>query len=347
MNLVYINGIGIISRCAQNAAELIQAVTGEKIDFTGFSEKIQFKSDVPSSKLRRCSRYTKMAVSAAALAANDGNLTTSDKEYTGTILSTGFGAVENNITFSDSVVKGDPALCSPTVFSSTVPNSCVGQICIINGYKGFSTILTAGDPIEYSALLLRTKRAENIICGSVEEYNDELEAAVRCSDIAKNISISEGAAMLMLSAETTESTYCKVTAFSSASLPAYPYLQRIDMAYSEKLLTEVFTKIAAVKIPNLILMQRNGTYFDDIERNAIEKIFGNKVILASPKNIFGETSGCGYMLNVAVGAVILRENICPAAITSGRITDTGIQTVLAAGLDAHGNYLTALLEVQP
>lgn len=346
MNPVYINGIGILSRCAQNPCELIHAIIGDKFDFTGFSEKIPFKSVVPTSKLRRCSRYTKMAVSAAALAAHDGNLTPAEAEYTGTILSTGFGAVESNITFSDSVLKGNPALCSPTVFSSTVPNSCVGQICIINGYKGFSTILTAGDPIEYSALLIQTKRAENILCGSVEEYNSELEKAIRCSDIAKDISMSEGAVIFMLSAEPTENTYCIVTAFSSVSLPAYPYLHQIDIAYSVKLLAEALAEIAAEKIPDLILMQRNGTYFDNIERTAIEKVFGNKVILASPKKIFGETLGSGYMLNVAVGAVILKENIWPSELINGIIKDTDIQTVLAAGLDAHGNYITALLEVQ-
>lgn len=343
MNPVYINGIGIISRCAQNTAELVQAVTGKKIDFTDFSEKIPFKSAVPSSKLRRCSRYTKMAVSAAALAANDGDLTLSDAEHTGTILSTGFGAVESNITFSDSVVKGDPALCSPTVFSATVPNSCIGQICIINGYKGFSTIMTAGDPIEYSALLLHTKRAENILCGSVEEYNSELETAVRCSDIAKNISMSEGAAMLMLSAKTTKSTYCRVTAFSSACLPAYPYLHQIDTAYSEKLLTETFTEIAAEKTPDIILTQSNGTYFDDAEKQAVIKVFGNHTMIAEPKKLFGETFGCEYLLNVSLGAIILKSGILPSEIMdySGR----EIHSVLAVGLDAHGNYMTALLEV--
>lgn len=345
MNPVYINGIGIISRCAQNPDEMIGAVTGKLNNFIDFSEKIPFKFAVPSFKLRRCSRYTKMAVSAAALAANGGNLTLSDAKYTGTILSTGFGAVESNITFSDSVIKGDPALCSPTVFSATVPNSCVGQICIVNGYKGFSTVLTAGDTIEYSSLLLHTKRAENILCGSVEEYNSELETAVRCSDNAKDISISEGAAMLMLSAKPTESTYCRITAFSSVALSAYPYLHQIDMAYSEKLLTETFTEIVAERTPDIILTQSNGGYFDDAERQAVIKVFGNHTMIAEPKKLFGETFGCGYLLNVSLGAILLKSGILPSEIIHEYNSGREIHSILATGMDAHGNYMTALLEV--
>ena len=104
--------------------------------------QLDFPSDVPSAKLRRCSRYSKLAAAAADFARKDGHIPDDiDGTRVGTIISTGFGASENNIQFSDSVVKGDPALCSPTVFSGTVPNSCVGQICIVNGYKGVSTVL--------------------------------------------------------------------------------------------------------------------------------------------------------------------------------------------------------------
>lgn len=341
VNPICINGVGMIAACGQSVEEVLLAAAGEKKDFALHGEK-EFQSPLPSSKVRRCPRYTKMAAACAALASNDGRITNPEK--TGTIISTGYGAVESNITFADSVVKGDPALCSPSVFSSTVPNSCVGQICIINGYKGFSTILTAGDPMEYSALLLNSNRAETILCGAVEEYNEDLEAAVVSAGYLDACMVSEGAAMLVLSGNQTEETYCSVSAFSSASLPKYPYIHPIDIEEAEAALTETFREIASVKTPDLILTQANGTYFDSVERKALKNVFGNGILTAEPKKIFGETFGGGYLLNVALGASILKKKEYPAFLFNEQSDGREIQCVLAAGLDTHGNYLTVLLE---
>lgn len=341
MDSIYINGIGVISSCGQSMEDILLAASGKKSDII-LNEKIEFHSPLPASKVRRCPRYIKMAAACAALAVGDGKI--ADPEKTGTIISTGYGAVESSIAFSDSVVRGNPALCSPSVFSATVPNSCVGQICIIFGYKGFSTLLTAGDPVEYSALLLHSKRAETVICGAVEEYNEELEYAVRASGILKDIPVSEGAAMLVLSGEKTEDTCCRVCGFSSVSLPEYPYLHRIEEAEAETALTEMFREIADIKMPDIVLTQKNGTYFDAVEKKALEKGLGNHVLFAEPKKIFGETFGCGYLLNIALGAAMIKEQVYPSALLDDSWDGREIRTVMAAGIDVHGNYLAVLLE---
>lgn len=363
MNPIFINGVGIISRCAQNSGELLQLVKRERKDFGPFGEKLLFQSAVPPAKLRRCPRYIRMAVSSAALAAEDGKLPEAGRERTGTIISTGFGAVESNVAFADSVVRGNPALCSPSVFSATVPNSCVGQICMVQGYKGFSTILTAGDPVEYAALLLNTERADHIVCGAVEEYNEELTSSLKQSGILREVPMSEGSVMLALSSERTAETWCRVTGFSSASLPAYPYIHQTDPAEAEEALTEALGQMGTGRAPDIILTQKNGTYFDAVEEAALRKVFGPKAVLAASKRLFGETLGCGYLLNVGLGAAMLRANDCPEAIqdemgrdgrSTGAVDEPGgcfdvsdrreIRTILSAGLDAHGNYLIARLE---
>ena len=100
----------------------------------------------PPSKVRRAPRYVKMAVAAAAQAIADAHVG-EDPACIGTIFSTGYGPVESNVTFADSVAEGVPALVSPTVFSYTVPNSCLGQVCIVNGFQGSSTLLIGGEPL--------------------------------------------------------------------------------------------------------------------------------------------------------------------------------------------------------
>lgn len=341
MNPIYINGVGVITKCAQTEEELVEASVKRMEDFVA-EGKCEFKLAVPSSKVRRCSRYTKMAVSAAALAVKDCENT--DPEHTGTIITTGYGAVESNISFADSVVNGDPELCSPSVFSATVPNSCVGQICIVNGFRGFSTILTAGDPLEYSALLLHTGRAGNILCGAVEEYNEELTAALRQGEILKHTPISEGSAMLLLSAEKKSDSYCMVTGFASGSFSKYPYLHEVEKEYAEDIITGTLLELSHDKKIDLVLTQRNGTYLDEVETKAFKKAFGDKTLLINPKDIFGETLGCGYLLNVAFGAVLLKAARYPSALTNEEAVETEVRTILVTGMDAHGNYLAVLLE---
>lgn len=331
MNPVYINGIGVISRCARNASELTALVEAQGKVSAYQTGRLDFEMSVPAVKVRRCSRYMKMAVNTAELAICDAGLAEKDDRLQiGTVISTGFGAVESNIDFADIALKGNPSLCSPGVFASTVPNSCVGQICIVNGFKGASTVLTGGDPLEYSAVLLNTGKAQQILCGSIEEYHEELEAACKDSGILGNAEISEGCAMLMLSRDKTENAYCKAVRFSSAALPKYPYLYELQKSETEGVLTEALSRISGK--PDIVFTSQNGSYFDEVEQEALKSVFGGSVHLCAPKTFFGETLGCGYMLGVAFGAGMLKTQ------------RDRLHTVLVTGVDTHGNYMVALLE---
>lgn len=343
MKPVYINGIGIILRCAKSADELADICNGGNYNVD--KGKLDFKTDIPSSKLRRCSRYNKIAAAAAELARVDGKISDDfDKMKIGTIISTGYGAVENNIQFSDSVVKGDPALCSPTIFSGTVPNSCVGQICIINGYKGVSTVLMGGDPFEYSALLLGTNRADIIFAGSVEEYSEELTVSIKSAGIIESCEISEGAAIMTLSANEAVPHYCKITSFGSISLGQYPYVHRIDGKAAISAMTDVIKSTCGEKIPDMVFTSENGSYFDEYERKAVNDALGSKIQYYTPKKLFGESLGCGYALSTALAAVSLKIGKAPN-IAERSIADNDLKSILVSGIDTVGNYLCAFVEV--
>ena len=330
MNPVYINGIGIISAAAKNSLELIELAKGNQIDNITFG-KVAFDLGVPSSKVRRCPRYVKMAVAATAAALKDANIEeVIDNTRVGTIISTGYGAVESNSIFSDSVVDGVPSLCSPTVFSYTVPNSCLGQVCIVNGFKGVSTMMLGGDPLEYSTLLLNTNKANLIISGAIEEYNEELKASLLYDGILSDSNISEGAVLFALSRQRALTSYCKIIKFASSSLEKYPYLYKLESDSTVEIISSTLIDMSKDKLPELVLTQQNQTYFDEIELMAMNKVFADRIAYFNTKSIFGETFNCSYLINVAMAA---------AFIKSGRY-----KSVLATGIDVHGNYLTALLE---
>ena len=326
MKPVYVNGTGIISAAALTADELSENLKNNSLS-KKYTLPFDFPSEVPSSKLRRCSRYIKMTCAAADQAVRD----VSGKyipERQGAVFSTGFGAAESNITFSDSVVKGNPALCSPSVFSATVPNSCLGQICIINGLRGEGTMLMGGDPSEYSALLLNMGKADVIYCGGVEEYSSELYESLEI----KGAELSEGAAVLALSAEKNVNSYCAVTGFSSAAFPESPFRNTDDLSYEI-----IQSAVSSAKIPDIIFAAGNGSGIDEAEIKAFDKIYPDKKVIY-PKKYFGEALGAGYIQSAVLAAVCLKNKIIPSC------DDVNFGNILVCGFDCVGNYTCMNME---
>ena len=328
---VYINGIGIVSRCACAKEELESLISGQIPE--PMALPLNFSIEIPPSKLRRNSRYNKMACAAADQALKDSGVPqrleegSLDCHRVGTIISTGYGAAEYYSSFADAVVKGDPNRCSPSVFSGSVPNSCVGQICILNNLKGFSTVLAGGDPLEYASLLIQTGRAEDILTGSVEEYFPPLYDAFQTIDAAKGADLSEGAAMAVLSASKTGESYCRVAKSAGMNFGYSPFLH--CPSEPEAAVNRIAEVLEQFPKPDVFLAAANGTWLDEAEQQALQRVFGD-VSVRKPKTVFGETLGCGYMMNVLSGAFEIRT--------------AGFRSVLAAGADLTGNYFCTLLE---
>lgn len=333
MKDVYINGIGIISKCAQTKSSLCSIAANELKDYGVSNCKIDFTSSVTHTQLRRASRYSKLAVGAASLAVQDASfLQNIDKNDAGTVLSTGYGAVESITQFMETCLRFGPAKCSPIVFAGTVPNSAVGQICMVYGFKGASTLLTGGDPLEYASLLLHTNKAKAVLAGSVEEYNEDLVSALRREGALKNAELSEGAAMVVLSAEKLADSYCRITAFANTGLTFLPYIHAPDKKekeLTEQKMVEVLSSLNAS--PSIVLTSSNGGALDEIEERAVRQVFGKTVPCVPYKRFFGECLGAGYMQGVVLGA---------AGIQSGVYKSK----VCVTGIDSQGNYMAVILE---
>jgi len=320
---VFIDGIGMISRCVQTADELADIVMGNAPRIQQMP--VMWDSTIPAAKLRRNSRYNKLACEAADRALKDSEaLSLCDGQNIGTIVSTGYGAAEYSSVFADSVVKGVPEACSPSVFAGSVPNSCLGQICILNGLKGPSTVLAGGDPLEYASLLLASDRAERILAGSVEEYFAPLYSSVMSFEAARGMTLSEGSAMVVLSPYKSAHTYCRIDGFSGVCLGADPYIHRVKG--SQEMIAGALEQM---KRPDAVFIAANGTWLDEHENNAVKQVFPD-IHTVAPKIFFGETLGCGYMMNIAFAA---------AAVKCGLY-----KSVIAAGVDMIGNYTCVLLQ---
>ncbi len=345
MKPVAIKGMGLITPVAGNARELMELAQklsqeeGSWQSVKGEGSPLEFSLGVPASKVRRAPRLVKMAVAAAHQAIDDAGLLEKSGEDIGTVLATGYGTVESNVTFADSVVDAVPSLASPAVFPYTVPNSCLGQVCIVHGLKGPSTMLMGGDVHEYSSLLLSQEKARYMLCGAVEEASPSLVQSFGVNGVLPADSLEDGAVMLVLGEpEEDRRDYCQLTAFAAGTFPACPYVSELTAAQQREalpMLTEILSEAAAGAEPTMVLRAGNGGYLDQLEEKALAQAFQGQVIGYRTKNFFGESISAGYSENIALGAALIK-----AAREAGKKSPC----ILATGIDAHGNYLAARLE---
>lgn len=305
MKPVYINGIGI----------------------SGSKEKPQ--DLIPRSKLRRCPDYVKVAAQAAAQALSEAQLPAEvDKNRVGSVLATNFGPVEANISFTDEIYRDGAGVCSPTTFSFTVANSCGGQIAIINGFRGASTMLMGSNPLEYAQLLLNANKADYLISGCVEECNGELIAGLKKYGQLQHLAEEPQAVMLLLGPCRNEHSYGALIGTAAVALSAAPYIRECRDDDSQAI-AELLKELTSQYKPDLVLTAANGSGFDVVELTGI-KAGLSEVEIVNTKAQWGETLGCGFLLNVALAARKLRDN-------------SDIKTVIATGIDAAGIYIAGLL----
>ena len=203
-----------------------------------------------------------------------------------------------------------------------------GQIIIIDSEINLTSSTITGT--EFADSIIGSSKADLIISGAIEEYNEELKASILYDKILTEKIISEGAALFVLSRQENSNSYCKITKFSSASLEKYPYLYKVEKNSTTEIISATLIDASQNKLPEVVLTQQNQSYFDEIEMAALKKVFAENVNYFNAKSIFGETFNCSYSLNIAMAAAFIKV---------GRY-----KSALATGLDVHGNYLTALLE---
>ena len=92
-------------------------------------------------------------------------------------------SLDTDVKFQNSISDKDNYYPSPAVFVYTLPNICMGEISIRHQLKSENCffIFEAFNPafmMNYANLLLETKKAEKVLCGWVEYFNEEYKAFI-------------------------------------------------------------------------------------------------------------------------------------------------------------------------
>ena len=341
---VTITGIGIVCARGTDAASVWERLNENSVPNVKKSEgETDFKADFPASSLRRVNRYSKLALAGAAGALKDSGLALDEASAfrRGAVFTTGYGPIVSNISFAESNAKGDPDSCSPTLFSGTVPNSGAGQVCMRLNLKGPGTVLIGGNVFVYSKLLLDTGRADVIFAGAVEEYSRDLWDSLGKNEVASDLSINEATVVMTLEPAGEKAAYCSLGNGTSAALRGFPPVKKIDpasMQAMQRALSQCAEKNREAGDVDVVFSSAGGSYFDEIEAQAISEALPRAFVVPGVKGFFGETLGCAFCLNVATAAMCIKNKVIPRSLTGGVLYDADFRNILVTGFDPAGNY---------
>lgn len=304
---------------------------------------LDLPNNLNSRETRRLDRLSKISLSISKLIMEDylNNRKEFNETRIGTVFNSGFGHLNSNLMFKEQIVSGEIEMASPALFTSTVHNAGLGKTCLNLKLKGVSTMLLGSNAIAYSCELLKSNKADAILCCGLEEYVQDLhdsikeekfidhsnEALCRPLDInRKGTRLTEGAGALLIEKRDDDqsSSEHEVEILGYASGISYEY----PVKDSSKIEYDIFAEVmrAAIKHANLhtdqidavILAAGGGKYSDFAEAKAVHQIFGKRtsaIPVTSIKGAIGETIGASLILNTIAASIALKKGELP--LTSG------------------------------
>lgn len=92
-------------------------------------------------------------------------------------------SLDTDVKYQSSIADKENYFPSPAVFVYTLPNICIGEISIKHKLQSENAFFVfedfnAGFLTKYADLLLATNKAEKVLCGWVELYQDQYKAVV-------------------------------------------------------------------------------------------------------------------------------------------------------------------------
>ena len=149
----------------------------EGSSFSDFSKKAYQQFEINYPKFFKMDNMSKLAfISAELLLKNEIN---PDQENNiALVLSNKSSSLDTDVKYQNSISNPDEYYPSPAVFVYTLPNICLGEISIRHQLKSENSffIFDQFNPEflnNYANVLLQTNKAEKVLCGWVEYFDEE------------------------------------------------------------------------------------------------------------------------------------------------------------------------------
>ena len=152
----------------------------EPTNFADFSKQAYRNFDIQYPKFFKMDALSKLAFLIAELLLSP--ITSSEEENNiALVLSNKSSSLDTDVKYQESISDKENYYPSPAVFVYTLPNICLGEISIRHQLKSensffifdaFNTEFMSN----YSNILLHSDKADMVLCGWVEFFNDDYKA---------------------------------------------------------------------------------------------------------------------------------------------------------------------------
>jgi hypothetical protein len=148
--------------------------------FSDFSKKVYQHLEMNYPKFFKMDNLSKLAFLGAELLLKSDN-DTSKENNTALVFANKSSSLDTDVKYQNSISDSENYYPSPAVFVYTLPNICLGEISIKHQLKSENSFFIFADynPVfmeKYSSILLQTQKADKVLCGWVEYYNEEYKA---------------------------------------------------------------------------------------------------------------------------------------------------------------------------
>lgn len=333
----------VAARSGSNGIRRIQSIDASKVDCKIAGEVPA--SELPLSDKRRFDRFTRFALLAAAEAAAEANLATSDIDgrRVGTVIATGLGGCETLDAAYDRLYGHNLVRIPPTSIPYSMYNAATSAVSNQHAARGpaysvVSACASGAHAISQAADWIRSGRADIVIAGASDAPltigiirgwegmrilaidNEHPERASRPFSASRHgIVLAEGAAVLILESEGSLSRRqatplgaiegCGMT--SDAGHLTDPSADGACRAMELALLE------AGVTPGEVGYINAHGTGTranDSTETRAIKQLFGPRayqIPVSSTKSMHGHAMGASGAIEIAFSLLALNQGVIP------------------------------------
>lgn len=167
----------------------------EELTFSEFAKTIYKKFEIDYPKFFKMDGLSKLAFLASEIILKKV-VNTDEENDIALVFSNKSSSLDTDVKYQDSIASKEEYFPSPAVFVYTLPNICIGEVSIKHNLKSENAFFVFDElPSEfiknYAEVLLETQKAEKVLCGWVEYYQENYKAVVYLVEKVGNLKHNE------------------------------------------------------------------------------------------------------------------------------------------------------------
>ena len=302
-----------------------------------------------SRDIKRNDRFIQYGLIAASMAVDDAglsNLSDEEKIRTGVSVGSGIGGLETIYDGSLLINNKGPKKLSPFFIPSSLVNLLSGQISIKYGFKGpnhsvVTACATGAHSIGDSSEMIKRGAADIMIAGGAEaavcklgiagfcaarslstSYNDNPQLASRPWDKMRDgFVMGEGAGIIILeeyefAKKRGAKIYAELAGYGMSG-DAYHITSPSEDGDGGYRAMKGALQMAEISADKVDYINAHGTSTikgDEIELNAISRLFGQNIFVSSTKSSIGHLLGAAGSVESIFSIMSLNDNVLPATL---------------------------------